>query len=453
MFQAVSAQWGNETAVLMGDWLYMSAFETALQQRNLAVLDALTEATRRMTEGELIQLGLVGNMRITEDQHLEIISRKTGHLFSASCRVGGILRGANEEERRSLANYGLYLGIAFQLVDDLLDFTSDSTKLGQTRAERFARRQSHAPADPPVERASTVRLPGARRDGRTGRGDQAGQTGPGVARRIWGTGSRSGRRIRLRRSRAGSVDDISRQSVSPRLERYRAVHCRTRQIDLRISAASGSERGFGLSHTRYRSRYRSAIRNPMIDDTALASLQRSLGEYREAKRKTKTRLAEIEAEAEMLRSQLATIEAIIEQTELALRKALFPTEYQALYQSYDQSNNQSGNQSSAYNFASYRPSEAEIEAEVAKHQQNEQASNIRFADFRIPQAATIILREANSALHVSEIYRRMTKGGFEFRGQHQLITLAVSLSRSKRFRKVAPGTFELDPEYQAGQVA
>jgi octaprenyl-diphosphate synthase len=129
--QAVSTQWGNETAVLMGDWLYMSAFETALQQRNLAILDALTDATRKMTEGELIQLALVGNMRITEEQHLEILTRKTGYLFSASCRVGGILRGANEDERRALADYGLCLGIAFQLVDDLLDFTSDSTKLGK----------------------------------------------------------------------------------------------------------------------------------------------------------------------------------------------------------------------------------------------------------------------------------------------------------------------------------
>jgi hypothetical protein len=63
------------------------------------------------------------------------------------------------------------------------------------------------------------------------------------------------------------------------------------------------------------------------------------------------------------------------------------------------------------------------------------------------------LREANKPLHVSEIYRRMADGGYEFRGQHQLITLAVSLSRSKRFRKVAPGTFELNPDYQAGQVA
>jgi octaprenyl-diphosphate synthase len=129
--EAVSTQWGNETAVLMGDWLYMSAFETALQQRNLAILDTLTDATRKMTEGELIQLAIVGNMRITEEQHIEIVSRKTGYLFSASCRVGGIMRGANEQERIALADYGLHLGIAFQLVDDLLDFTSDAAKLGK----------------------------------------------------------------------------------------------------------------------------------------------------------------------------------------------------------------------------------------------------------------------------------------------------------------------------------
>jgi octaprenyl-diphosphate synthase len=129
--RAVSTQWGNETAVLMGDWLYMSAFETALQQRNLAILDALTEATRKMTEGELIQLTLIGNTRITEEQHLEIVSRKTGYLFSASCRVGAIMRCATVEQQKALADYGLNLGIAFQLVDDLLDFTSDAMKLGK----------------------------------------------------------------------------------------------------------------------------------------------------------------------------------------------------------------------------------------------------------------------------------------------------------------------------------
>jgi octaprenyl-diphosphate synthase len=129
--QTVSNQWGNDTAVLMGDWLYMTAFETALRQRNLEILDALTDATRKMTEGELIQLALIGNMRITEEQHLEIVGRKTGYLFSASCRVGAIIQGATEKQRQALADYGLNLGIAFQLVDDLLDFTSDSAKLGK----------------------------------------------------------------------------------------------------------------------------------------------------------------------------------------------------------------------------------------------------------------------------------------------------------------------------------
>jgi octaprenyl-diphosphate synthase len=129
--QAVSSQWGADTAVLMGDWLYMSAFETALRERNLDILDALTETTRKMTEGELIQLTLIGNVEITEAQHLEIVSRKTGFLFSACCRVGGILRGATPRQREALTNYGLDLGIAFQLVDDLLDFTSDAAKLGK----------------------------------------------------------------------------------------------------------------------------------------------------------------------------------------------------------------------------------------------------------------------------------------------------------------------------------
>jgi hypothetical protein len=201
----------------------------------------------------------------------------------------------------------------------------------------------------------------------------------------------------------------------------------------------------------------------MIDDAALASLQRSLGEHREAKRKIKIRLAEIEAEAEMLRSQMATIEAIIQQTEVALRQVLFPADApregrgkQASPQSAGEGRgqfNQAGYQPSSYEPGKLQPSEAEIEAEVAKINEDERSSNVRFNDFRIPQAATIVLREADGPLHVSEIYDRMTDGGFEFRGQHQLITLAVSLSRSKRFRKVAPGTFDLEPEYRAGQVA
>ncbi len=129
--RSVSAQWGNDTAVLIGDWLYMTAFETALCERNLAILDTLTEATRKMTEGELIQLTLLNNLQITEEQHLDIVVRKTGYLFSACCQVGAILRGATGEEQRAMASYGLNLGIAFQLIDDLLDFTADARKLGK----------------------------------------------------------------------------------------------------------------------------------------------------------------------------------------------------------------------------------------------------------------------------------------------------------------------------------
>ncbi|MEP7269972.1 MAG: hypothetical protein ABI882_00630 [Acidobacteriota bacterium] len=95
----------------------------------------------------------------------------------------------------------------------------------------------------------------------------------------------------------------------------------------------------------------------------------------------------------------------------------------------------------------------DIDEAIENLHREEEGSNVRFADFRIPQAATIVLREANEALHVSEIFRRMVHGGFEFRGQHQQITLAVSLTRSERFRKVAPGTFELDPAYKTGRVA
>lgn len=129
--KAVASQWGNDIAVLLGDWLYMTAFENSLQQRNLEVLDVLTEATRKMTEGELLQLPLVGNLSITEEEHFDIVQRKTGFLFSASCRLGGVLRGASAAEKAALEDYGMSLGIAFQLTDDLLDFTADAKKLGK----------------------------------------------------------------------------------------------------------------------------------------------------------------------------------------------------------------------------------------------------------------------------------------------------------------------------------
>ena len=127
----VNALYGNETAVLMGDWLYMSAFETSLAERSLPVLDILTSVTRKMTEGEILQLTLLGEANISEAQYFDVLKRKTAYLFSASCEIGSILGGASEKQQTALRDYGLYLGTAFQLIDDLLDFTSNEEALGK----------------------------------------------------------------------------------------------------------------------------------------------------------------------------------------------------------------------------------------------------------------------------------------------------------------------------------
>jgi octaprenyl-diphosphate synthase len=128
---SINSEFGNQTAVLMGDWLYMSAFETSLAERSLAILDILTAVTRRMTEGELLQLTLLGRTDISEEQYFDVISRKTAYLFSACCEIGSLLGHATPDRQHMLRDYGMNLGIAFQLVDDLLDFTSTEDVLGK----------------------------------------------------------------------------------------------------------------------------------------------------------------------------------------------------------------------------------------------------------------------------------------------------------------------------------
>ena len=128
---SVNSRFGNQASVLMGDWLYMSAFEIALRERSLEILDILTELTRRMTEGELIQLTVLGRSDITEEKYFDILRRKTAFLFSACCEIGSILAGAGPEERAAIREFGLNLGIAFQLADDVLDFTAEDAVLGK----------------------------------------------------------------------------------------------------------------------------------------------------------------------------------------------------------------------------------------------------------------------------------------------------------------------------------
>ncbi|MDR1727753.1 MAG: polyprenyl synthetase family protein [Acidobacteriota bacterium] len=128
---SVNARWGSDISVLMGDWLYMTSFSIALAERQFRIIDILIEATRKMVEGELIQLEFNGRLDITEEQHMDISRRKTAFLFSACSQLGGVLGGVSAEDEERLRLFGLNIGLAFQLVDDLLDLTADERTLGK----------------------------------------------------------------------------------------------------------------------------------------------------------------------------------------------------------------------------------------------------------------------------------------------------------------------------------
>jgi octaprenyl-diphosphate synthase len=127
---AANTQWGNPKCVLAGDWLYMQAFKIAVQERNFRILDTLIDLTQQMVEGELLQMEKLGKL-ISLDEHFDLIFRKTACLFSVCMRMGAILGGATLEQEENLARYGLDLGIAFQIVDDVLDLTASESVLGK----------------------------------------------------------------------------------------------------------------------------------------------------------------------------------------------------------------------------------------------------------------------------------------------------------------------------------
>jgi octaprenyl-diphosphate synthase len=127
---AANTQWGNAKCVLAGDWLYMQAFKIAVEERNFRILDELIDLTQQMVEGELLQMEKLGKC-ITLDEHFDLIFRKTACLFSVSMRLGAILGKATEEQEQRLGEYGRNLGLAFQIVDDVLDLTASEQILGK----------------------------------------------------------------------------------------------------------------------------------------------------------------------------------------------------------------------------------------------------------------------------------------------------------------------------------
>ncbi len=128
---AAHSRWGNDITVLLGDYLYIKSMAMALTQDSLEIIRLLCDVTLRMIEGELYQLTKAGEVDISEEEHFEIIRRKTAFLFGGCAQIGGMLGGVSPEQETALREYGFNLGVAFQLVDDLLDYTADQVALGK----------------------------------------------------------------------------------------------------------------------------------------------------------------------------------------------------------------------------------------------------------------------------------------------------------------------------------
>jgi octaprenyl-diphosphate synthase len=129
--QAVHSRWGNDVTVLLGDFLYIKSMSMALSQDRLDIIRLLCDVTLRMIEGELYQLTKNGVVDLSEEEHFDIIRRKTAYLFAGCARIGGMLGNTTREQQEALWDYGFNIGMAFQLVDDLLDFTGEQKSLGK----------------------------------------------------------------------------------------------------------------------------------------------------------------------------------------------------------------------------------------------------------------------------------------------------------------------------------
>ncbi len=140
-----NARWGNAPSVLVGDFLYARAFEMMVELKSLRIMDVLSHATAVIAEGEVLQLMNVKNPDLTEDQYMEVIHNKTAMLFEAASHTGAILANATEEQEAALRDYGKHLGLAFQLVDDVLDYRGDAGTMGKNVGDDLAEGKATLP--------------------------------------------------------------------------------------------------------------------------------------------------------------------------------------------------------------------------------------------------------------------------------------------------------------------
>ncbi|MFI3186761.1 MAG: octaprenyl diphosphate synthase [Methylococcaceae bacterium] len=136
--ESANAVWGNAASILVGDYLYSSAFEMMVRTGNMRVMEILSKTTTAIAEGEVLQLLNCNNPETTEEKYLEVIARKTAILFSAATRLAAVIAGASTETEEGLAQYGQHLGIAFQLIDDALDYKASKEELGKNLGDDLA---------------------------------------------------------------------------------------------------------------------------------------------------------------------------------------------------------------------------------------------------------------------------------------------------------------------------
>src|SRR5687767_13842102 len=129
--EAVHTRWGNHVTVLFGDFLYLKSMSLALTQDSLDIIRLLCDVTLRIVEGEIYQLTKNGVVELSEEEHFDIVRRKTAFLFAGSAKIGGMLGPTTREQQDALWDYGVNIGMAFQIVDDLLDFTGEEETLGK----------------------------------------------------------------------------------------------------------------------------------------------------------------------------------------------------------------------------------------------------------------------------------------------------------------------------------
>lgn len=152
--EAANLVFGNQASVLVGDFLFSRAFELMTECDNIQVLKILSNASAVITQGEVLQLTAANNLDTSMDDYIEIITSKTAALFAAACEVGPVLAGAGDDQAKALHDYGLYLGIAFQIADDALDYSSDRETLGKVIGDDFREGKITAPILFALENAS-----------------------------------------------------------------------------------------------------------------------------------------------------------------------------------------------------------------------------------------------------------------------------------------------------------